>query len=537
VDTLEELTFPPAIQALVPLAPETTLGPDGRLTIVRHLEARGRVNRYLAWWHTGERSIAAEAREAPLDHPGLCREEEVLSASRFAMLPTYLGSFEHQERRYLVIEPVEGQTLEAALEQAMPLEAAISVVLQLAQAFRRLHRDGWAHVGLGPADVVLGQPVKIAHLGGAVRLGEVPPLATQIAGYSAPELAQPAAITGKEDVYTLGALLFRALTGQPLPETGAELTMLSSTVPVPGVPQLLARALAAADERLDLEQVYQQVLVLRQRLGRDVLQLEIASATTVGLNPTRVTNEDACGYVTRTLATQGDVAQHSLLVMADGMGGMEAGEVASGTALRMIVQAASRAGAGVPEEQAGPSLDPVALIRAAAPAVHAAGQGRQMGTTVTVVAVQDGQLTLGHVGDTRAYLFREQVLTQLTTDHSLVAAMVASGVLTRDEARGHPDSNKVLRSLGSQRELPDGYVDDLTSAYGQPSLALHAGDWLLLCSDGVWGTVEDDRIRDVLAEALDCPAAAGALVELALQAGAPDNASAVVARCVRAAWR
>jgi serine/threonine protein phosphatase PrpC len=156
-----------------------------------------------------------------------------------------------------------------------------------------------------------------------------------------------------------------------------------------------------------------------------------------------------------------------------------------------------------------------------------------MGTTITCVAVHDGELTLGHVGDTRAYLLRGGVLTQLTADHSLVAAMVASGVLTKEEARGHPDSNKVLRSLGGLRELPDRYVDDLEAAFGQPSLRLEPGDWIVLCTDGVWGSVDDAQIQEVGVAAPDCPAFARALIERALGAGAPDNAATVVARCVR----
>jgi protein phosphatase len=165
--------------------------------------------------------------------------------------------------------------------------------------------------------------------------------------------------------------------------------------------------------------------------------------------------------------------------------------------------------------------------------VHAAAQGRNLGTTITCIAVHDGDLTLAHVGDTRAYLLRDGALTRLTADHSLVAAMVASGVITADEAQGHPDSNKVLRSLGSQRELPPGYVDGLEAAFGAPNLRLVVGDVLMLCSDGVWGTVDDSQIQAVLAEALDAQNAARALVDRALQGGAPDNATAVVARCVR----
>jgi serine/threonine protein phosphatase PrpC len=95
----------------------------------------------------------------------------------------------------------------------------------------------------------------------------------------------------------------------------------------------------------------------------------------------------------------------------------------------------------------------------------------------------------------------------------------------------------VLRSLGSQRELPEGYVDDLSAVCGEPTLAVQSGDWLLLCSDGIWGTIEDDRIRTVLSEALDPQTAARALVDMALHAGAPDNATALVARCLPATWR
>jgi protein phosphatase len=224
------------------------------------------------------------------------------------------------------------------------------------------------------------------------------------------------------------------------------------------------------------------------------------------------------------------------------MGGMEAGEVASQTALRTVLQAATAAAAERLPPAEPPSgaatgadqprlLNPVDLVYLAAPAVYAAAAGRQVGTTLTCVLVQDGELTLGHVGDTRAYLLRGERLSQLTVDHSLVASMVASGVLTPEEARGHPDSNKVLRSLGGRRELPERYVDDLAAAYGQPSLRLEPGDWLLLCSDGVWGSVEDERISATLRQAADCPAAVRSLLEQALRAGAPDNAAAVVARC------
>ena len=549
-DELEELILPPSVQAPEALAAGAVLGPDGRLRIIEHLGARGRINRYAATWQDeAGRTVDVELREGPADHEALAREAEILASVRYAMLPRHYAAFEHEGRRYLAIDRLGGESLERVLLEGRPIDEVISIVLQLAQVLRRLHAAGWALIGLAPADVCLGQPVRLAQLGSAVHIGQEPPQALHVAGYSAPELAHRAAVTGKEDVYTLGAILYRALAGHPLSEAGAELSALPSAVTVAGGPQLLGPALASADERVDLEGFYRQLLTFKQWLGRAPLALEVASATSVGLNPTRPVNEDSCGYLTWSSSVAEGVTYHALLCVADGMGGMDAGEVASGTALRTILGAAVASvpapaaepplgdGASRPSEGdvAGraPRLDPVDLIKQAAPAVHAAGQGRQMGTTATCVAVQDGELTVGHVGDTRAYLLRDGTLTQLTADHSLVAAMVASGVLTKEEARGHPDSNKVLRSLGSQRELPHGYVDDLSQAYGQPSLQLRPGDWILLCTDGVWGSVDDERLRATVVEAADCPTVARVAIEQALRAGAPDNAAIVVARCVR----
>jgi serine/threonine protein phosphatase PrpC len=372
--------------------------------------------------------------------------------------------------------------------------------------------------------VFLGQPLRVTQLGGAARVGEAPAQAFHLAGYSAPELVHQAVVTGKEDVYTLGAILYRAATGQPLPESGVELSELPASVPVPGLPQLLAGALGPAEERLDLERFYRQLLDFKQRLAKTAIALELASGTTVGLNPTRPVNEDSCGYVSWSVGDAAGASFRALLCVADGMGGMEAGELASQTALQTVLRAAVGALPPTTVDEApnrpvetSSGLDPVALVRQSASAVYAALGGKQSGTTMTCLAIQDGVLTLGHVGDTRAYLLREGVLTQLTADNSLVAAMVASGVLTKDEARGHPDSNKVLRSLGGHRELPERYVDSLAAAYDQPSLQLQPGDRLLVCSDGVWGSVDDEQLRTILREAIDC--------RIAVEVGPRDHAS------------
>lgn len=530
---LEELVLPSAITAPAPLPDGTTIGHEGSVLVEHLADTRGRVNRYRASVRKdGGPPIPVELREAPVDHPDLRREVEALEGLRYAMLPRLVAAFEQDGRRYLAVERREGgATLAEALAAGIAPDRAISIALQLTQALRRLHAAGWALLGLQPEHVALGDPLCITSLGTAARIGQVAEGALNVAGYSAPETAHRATVTGKEDVYTLGALLYRVLAGAPLPEQGAELAALGAMVPIPGAPQLLEAALAPAEERADLETFYRQLLAFKERRSHRALQLEFAGGTTVGLNRTRTVNEDAYACTTWSLAHHDRASYRALLCVVDGMGGMEAGEVASQAAVRAVL----RDVAGGPGLDAS-TPDPVALVRSAAGSVHEAAQGRAVGATITCAIVDDGVLSLAHVGDTRAYLLRDGALTQLTQDHSLVAAMVASGVLTREEARGHPDSNKVLRSLGGQRTLAPEYIDTLATAHGETTLRLREGDRLLLCSDGIWGVLDDAALRDLLLSSDDCTAIVQAALQGALAGGAPDNATLIVARCTRMPW-
>jgi len=144
-----------------------------------------------------------------------------------------------------------------------------------------------------------------------------------------------------------------------------------------------------------------------------------------------------------------------------------------------------------------------------------------MGTTATVAVVDEraGTVTIAHVGDSRAYLYRDGELEQLTTDHSLVGELVRSGRLTEDEAAVHPHRSVITRALGTDAEVE---VDTLT-------LEVAAGDLVLLCSDGLSAMVRDDEIAQVLRSAEGVPrAAAEALVSAANAAGGEDNVTVVL---------
>ena len=210
------------------------------------------------------------------------------------------------------------------------------------------------------------------------------------------------------------------------------------------------------------------------------------------------------------------VCEPPLFAVADGMGGAQAGELASRLAAAAIEESAS----GITGEEGIARVVQTANARIFEHAVRdpaAAG----MGTTATVALVDEaaGTATLAHVGDSRAYRFRDGRLEQLTTDHSLVGELLRSGRLTEDEAAVHPHRSVITRALGTEADVD---VDTST-------VELEPGDLVLICSDGLSAMVRDDEIVRVLETTKGDPHdAAEALVAAANTAGGEDNVTVVV---------
>ena len=210
------------------------------------------------------------------------------------------------------------------------------------------------------------------------------------------------------------------------------------------------------------------------------------------------------------------VCEPPLFAIADGMGGAQAGEVASGLAAAAFEEVA----AAIHGEDGVATLVRAANARIFERAVHdptVAG----MGTTATVAVVDEsaGTVTLAHVGDSRAYRYRRGALEQLTTDHSLVGELVRSGRLTEDEAAVHPHRSVITRALGTDADVE---VDTLT-------VEVVPGDLVLLCSDGLSAMVRDEEIARVLEATGAAPREAGeALIAAANAAGGEDNVTVVL---------
>jgi len=233
------------------------------------------------------------------------------------------------------------------------------------------------------------------------------------------------------------------------------------------------------------------------------IALRFAARSDVGL--VRQVNQDS-GY-----------AGPHLLVVADGMGGHAAGDVASSIAIGEIVSL---------DDDSHGSDDALDLL---AKALHSANSGLQqamqrqpelqgMGTTVTALLRTGNKIAVAHIGDSRAYLLRDGTFTQITHDHSFVQSLIDEGRITQEEAESHPQRSLVTRVLTGQ-------YDD------EPDLAVREariGDRYLLCSDGLSGFVARDTIQEVLEQAMPPGRAADRLVELAMRAGAPDNVTCII---------
>ena len=205
-----------------------------------------------------------------------------------------------------------------------------------------------------------------------------------------------------------------------------------------------------------------------------------------------------------------------MFAVADGMGGAKAGEVASAVAVE-AVGAAGESSEPTEAQLAGIVRDANRRIYELAGADESR---RGMGTTLTLAKVHGDEVSLAHVGDSRAYRMRDGELSQVTRDHSLVAELERSGQITAEAAEHHPQRSIITRALGPE---PDVEVDTYT-------LAGREGDLFLICSDGLTSMISDEEVSSILRSASSLDEAANGLVRAANQSGGKDNITVILFR-------
>jgi protein phosphatase len=244
----------------------------------------------------------------------------------------------------------------------------------------------------------------------------------------------------------------------------------------------------------------------------------------------REVDEDSLLVVTG-LGMMDGVAKPSLGVfaVADGMGGHASGQLASRRVIQVLAEwLVSRL---LAPALGGETILPETFEEQAREAVKEANRRltsearaaeSDMGSTLTLAFVRDGAAIIANVGDSRAYLWRNGILEQVTQDHSMVARLIAEGMLDKDEIYTHPRRSEIYRAIGDQPEIEvDIFLREL-----QP------GDRLVLCCDGVWEMIRDEGITDVLLAFDDPQAACEEMVRQANAAGGEDNISVIVVNVV-----
>jgi protein phosphatase len=258
-------------------------------------------------------------------------------------------------------------------------------------------------------------------------------------------------------------------------------------------------------------------------------RLDVGGATSPGRVRTR--NEDS--FLVQQLSWSNLDRRHDLaaVIVADGLGGHEAGDQASGMVVRTVGAglAALLHGAlsgQIPEPSPTLAGTLAQAIKDANKAVHQRGKSdpacKGMASTAAIVLVWDGQVKIGHIGDCRVYHFRGDRLTQVTRDQTLVERMVELGQLTPKEALTHPARNEVTQAIGN-------YADIAPASY---EVRVEPGDWLIVACDGLHTHVDGKMLQEALRKATGPAwALAQSLVDLANQEGGSDNCTVVALRC------
>jgi serine/threonine protein phosphatase PrpC len=499
--------------------------------------------------------------------PSVGWERDLLDlAGNHPGLPAVLDTFIDGDYEYLIEEYPEGQLLWDAWDdpEAGPRER-FTWLRQVADALHALHQGGAILEGLRP-DIVVVTPSGQAKIRDLSDLLPLPvPATAPLRGslYTAPELlANPEAADARSDLYSFGAMLYALHLGRELVEKDFE----KPGQPKPFIPhnpdchpamgRLMSKTLTRdlswrfpTDEAGKEDPTgFTELVNVLDATGKamDVARLEISAWTTTGM--VRTGNEDAFALLHSVESRIDDTAEFALLLLADGMGGYEAGEVAAALAIQalrrnLVQQKPFRALAGAaafkiegqkdPPETVEPA-EPEAIKKLIAAALADANQqvftasrsgiGRRgMGCTAEVVYVDGRNVVVGHVGDSRTYLIHQGRLIQMTRDQTLVNRLVELGQLTAEEAETHPRRNELQQAIGGQPRVEPGLY----------SGKLQSGDWVVVCSDGVTNHVKPDELSQMLlVEANSADQAARRLVNYVNINGATDNATIVVIRAV-----
>lgn len=490
--------------------------------------------------------------------PGVAWEKNLLEKANHPGLPRVLDHFIDNNTEYLIEEVPEGRTLWDAWDDTdAGADVRYGYLQQLAEALHALHRAGAILEGVRP-DIVTVTALGQATINDVADLLPLPlpanvPIRASL--YTAPELIlNPAQADARADLYSLGATLYsleylhhgleekdfeRQFTPRQVTDRHPDVhPLFPRLINKTFVRDVLARFPSDEMTKVDpsgFQELINTLGVCRRTL--DKIRLDVAAWTTTGM--VRTGNEDAFAFLHGVEGRQDDVYEYALVLLADGMGGYEAGEIAAAMAiaeLRKFLLAQPLCGGLAGKDTPAPTTSDqvpdakkvmLAALRHANKEVFTAsrtpGKGKRgMGCTAEAVFIDATNVIVGHVGDSRTYHLHQGRLIQLTRDQTVVNRLVELGRLTPEEAENHENKNQLQQAIGGQSDVEPGVY------HGR----LKRGDWVLVCSDGLSNHISNAELEKMLTReaAGSAEEAARRLLNLVNLRGATDNATIVVVR-------
>jgi serine/threonine protein phosphatase PrpC len=433
--------------------------------------------------------------------------------------------FAESGRVYLVYADEELKPLRRG-SQKMSEPDAIGYAVQLCQAISFVHRRALRLNDICPESIAVSKDgrLKLTGLDYVSNDNELQSEPIFNDGYTAPEIYRGKRVDKRADIFSAGAILYSWLTGARIPseswrEEAGPVEFYPPHVVTPRLEKAIRRAIAfsPADRFATIDEFKAELVALG-----GAIRLRAAAMTDVGR--VREHNEDSVLAVDYTRESLVEPGQSHLYVVADGMGGAEAGEVASAIAVKTIRSyIETRLDTARGEVTNGAELLTGALEEANSRIIEYVAshpESRGMGSTGVCALLTASDAAVAWVGDSRGYLLEGTTLRQVTKDHSLVQRLVEIGQISAEEAHTHEHKNVITRSLGARQSGPAGAE--------AVALKLKRGDKLLLCSDGLTAHVMDPQIREILGRNPDPYDAARELIVAANAGGGTDNISVIV---------